>query len=593
MKNQLDKNGVKGEKMRMNNVKRMEYPRPQLVRNDWICLNGQWEFEMDQSVSGMARKLYNAEHLRDKINVPFCPESTLSGIGFTDFINCVWYRKEIEIPEEWKDEIVRLHFGAVDYCATIYINGQEAGIHKGGYDSFHVDIQEYLKKGEKNVITVCAEDDVRSGKQPAGKQSWKYASASCHYTRTTGIWQTVWLEKLPKNHIDKIFIYPDVDNTRVRISAHVVGNGKLNIKATYEGKLMGEASVKAVTGLADVTIDLAEEHLWEVGTGRLYDLEITFAEDKVTSYFGLRSVRMEGMKFLLNGKSVFQRLVLDQGFYPEGIYTAPTDAELVRDIEISMAAGFNGARLHEKAFEPRFLYHCDRLGYMVWGEHANWSFNTSDYQAFEAYIPEWTSLVERDFNHPSIITWCPMNETWDYKRQPQIDSLIEIIYELTKKLDPTRPCVDTSGHFHVKTDIFDLHDYDQNPETFRARYEPFENGGELDVDYNTKNNGYNRPQTYRGEPVCVSEYGGIKWDVDGGIVGWGYGNAPHSEEEFVERYAGLTKALLENSKIFGFCYTQLYDVEQEKNGLYTYSRKPKFDIEIFRKINTAKAAIED
>lgn len=579
--------------MSMKNNARIEYPRPQLVRNDWINLNGKWEFEMDQSVSGKERELNKAEHLSDYINVPFCPESELSGIGFKDFINCVWYRKEIALPEDWMNEIVRLHFGAVDYEATVYINGQEAGSHKGGYDAFYVDITEYLKAGEKNVITVCAEDNVRSGRQPAGKQSWKYASASCHYTRTTGIWQTVWMEKLPKNHIENIFIYPDVENTRVRISANVVGCGELTVKATYEGKPMGEATVKAVTGMADVIIDLAEAHLWGVGAGRLYDLELTFAEDKVTSYFGLRSVRMDGMKFLLNGKSVFQRLVLDQGFYPDGIYTAPTDEALVRDIEISMAAGFNGARLHEKAFEPRFLYHCDRLGYMVWGEHANWSFNTSDYQAFEAYIPEWTSLVERDFNHPSIVTWSPMNETWDYQGKPQIDSLVQIIYELTKKLDPTRPCVDASGNFHVKTDIFDLHDYDQNPETFRERYEPFKNGGELDVDSNTIGQGYNRPQTYRGEPVCISEYGGIKWDIDGGIVGWGYGNAPQSEEEFIERYRGLTNAILEHPNMFGFCYTQLYDVEQEKNGLYTYGRVPKFDIEIFRKINTQKAAIED
>lgn len=583
----------------MNIVARNEYPRPQFVRDEWMNLNGEWEFEIDHSASGKARGLYESDRLNGTIQVPFCPESRLSGVEFKDFMNCVWYRKEIELSENWvqgilQGEKIQIHFGAVDYLATVYVNGKEAGIHKGGYSSFSMDITSYLDIDGKNVITVCAEDDVRSGKQPAGKQSWKFASSGCHYTRVTGIWQTVWLEKLPKNHISSIRIYPDVENTRVRITAKVVGSGTLNVKATYEGRAMGKANVRAVEGIVDVIVDLKEEHLWEPGIGRLYDLELTFAEDQVMSYFGLRSVRMDGMKFLLNGKSVFQRLVLDQGYYPDGLYTAPTEEAMRKDIEIALAAGFNGARLHGKVFEERFLYHCDRMGYMVWGEHANWGLDISDYQAFEAYIPEWSEIVERDFNHPSIVTWCPMNETWDYQGRQQVNSLVEVVYKLTKQLDPTRPCVDASGNFHVKTDIFDLHDYDQELETFCARYEHFAKGGMLDVDSNiTKNSHKAGRQVYGGEPVCISEYGGIKWDVDGGIKSWGYGNAPKTEEEFMKRYRGLTNALLQNEKMFGFCYTQLYDVEQEKNGLYTYNRVPKFDIEIFKKINMAKAAIED
>ena len=584
----------------MNNTTlRPEYPRPQFVRNSWININGEWEFEIDHSNSGKERKLYETEHLNGKILVPFCPESELSGVGYKDFMDCVWYRKEVEFPEEWmqdvlqKEERIIIHFGAVDYCATVYVNGIEVGMHKGGYSSFAMDITSCLNAKGKNVIMVCAQDDVRSGKQPGGKQSTRYSSSGCHYTRTTGIWQTVWVEKLPKNHIESIRVYPDVTNTRVKINAKVIGKGKLTVKATYEGKLMGEAEIHAETGSVDVIIDLKEEHLWEVGAGRLYDLQLNFGEDEVTSYFGLRSVRMDGMKFLLNGKSVFQRLVLDQGFYPDGIYTAPSEEALIRDIKISMDAGFNGARLHEKIFEERFLYHCDRLGYMVWGEHANWGLDTSDYQAFEAYIPEWTEAVERDFNHPAIVGWCPLNETWDFNGKRQVDSFVEIIYMLTKRLDPTRPCIDTSGNYHVKTDIFDLHDYDQNPETFRTRYDKFVTEGVLDVDNNVTGFGGANRHFYKGEPVFISEYGGIKWDADGGIESWGYGDAPKTPEEFIERYNGLTNALLNNEKMFGFCYTQLYDVEQEKNGLYTYHRIPKFDMNIFKAINTQKAAIED
>jgi len=582
---------------------RAEYPRPQFVRKDWLNLNGEWEFEIDNSISGEARGLNKSSCLKDKIVVPFCPESRLSGIGNTDFMNCVWYRKEVELSEEWlqgvqgNGERIVLHFGAVDYKTTVYVNGSVVGTHIGGYSSFSLDITEYIDVAGKNVITVCAVDDVRSKKQPAGKQSAKYESYGCFYTRTTGIWQTVWLEKLPKNHIASMKIYPDVENTSVRISAMVVGSGTLKVKASYAGKPMGEASVKTLGGLTDVILPLTEKHLWEVGEGRLYDLELEFEGDYVSSYFGLRSVKMDGMRFLLNGKSVFQRLVLDQGFYPDGIYTAPTEEALIKDIEISMAAGFNGARLHGKAFEPRFLYHCDRLGYMVWGEHANWGMDTSDYGAFERFIPEWIEIVERDFNHPSIVTWCPFNETWNEwneEGKKQIDALIEAAYQVTKLMDQTRPCVDSSGSYHVKTDIFDLHDYDQNPETFKQRYDQFVTDDYLDVDYNIlANDKIPGRQVYRGEPVCISEYGGIKWDVDGGIEGWGYGNAPKSEGEFIERYRQLTNVLLQNEKLFGFCYTQLYDVEQEKNGLYTYERVPKFDMEIFRKINMVKAAIED
>lgn len=584
-------------------MNRAEYPRPQFQRNDWLNLNGEWEFEIDYSVSGRARKLYEASRLKDKILVPFCPESKLSGVGITDFMNCVWYRKKLELPDKWiqgvreKEERIVIHFGAVDYKAIVYVNGQEVGTHIGGYSSFAMDITEYIDVVGENIITVCAKDDVRSGKQPAGKQSAKHESFGCFYTRTTGIWQTVWLEKLPKNHIASVKLYPDVENTSVRISTMIVGYGTLKIKAFYDGKLVGDTCVKTMGGLTDVILPLKEKHLWEVGKGRLYDLQFEFAEDHVSSYFGLRNVKMEGMKFLLNGKSVFQRFVLDQGFYPDGIYTAPTEEALIKDIEISLAAGFNGARLHEKAFEPRFLYHCDRLGYMVWGEHANWGMDTSDYEAFEKFIPEWVEIVERDFNHPSIVTWCPFNETWnEWNRdgRKQLDSLIEATYQVTKLLDQTRPCVDSSGSYHVKTDIFDLHDYDQNPENFKERYDQFVTKDYLDVDYNIlANDKIPGRQVYRGEPVCISEYGGIKWDIDGGIEGWGYGNGPKSEDEFIERYRKLTNALLQNEKMFGFCYTQLYDVEQEKNGLYTYERVPKFDMKVFREINTAKAAIED
>lgn len=303
----------------------------------------------------------------------------------------------------------------------------------------------------------------------------------------------------------------------------------------------------------------------------------------------MRSVRLDGMKFMLNDKSVFQRLVLDQGFYPDGIYTAKTDDDLKRDIDLSMKLGFNGARLHEKIFEKRFLYHCDKAGYMVWGEHANWGMDYTDTVAAENFISEWIEAVERDFNHPSIIGWCPFNETWGYVEISLKNRLLEDVYKLTKQLDPTRLCIDTSGNYHTVTDIFDVHDYEGDVEKFRENYSKI-NEGIVNDQVEKSDNG--TTQKYNGEPVFISEYGGIKWSKDD-TNAWGYGSAPKTEEEFMERYKGLTEAILDNPYINGFCYTQLYDVEQEQNGLYTYSRGEKFDSEAIRAINTKKAAIED
>ena len=375
-------------------------------------------------------------------------------------------------------------------------------------------------------------------------------------------------------------------NGIIAISAVVEGEGEFTASASYEGKAMGSFS-KAAKSTITGEIKLDEIHLWEVGCGRLYDLELTFGDDKVKSYFGLRNVKLDDYKFLINGKSVFQRLVLDQGFYPDGIYTAPAEEDLVNDIKLSLAVGFNGARLHQKVFEKRFLYHCDKLGYIVWGEYGNWGLDWSNPFSLAAMLPEWCECVERDFNHPSIIGWCPFNETWDIDGRKQYDHVISTIYKVTKHMDETRPCIDTSGNFHTITDIYDVHDYEQDYNVFKENYDKLMTEGTLYERFSDR-------QMYSGKGCAwVSEYGGLQWSRGDRGDAWGYGNAPKTEEELIERYAGLTNALLDNYRMFGFCYTQLYDIEQEQNGLYYYDRTPKFDPEIFRKINSRKAAIED
>lgn len=572
------------------NIPRPEHPNPQWERKNWRNLNGEWEFEFDFGRSAREKELYKQGALSKKITVPFCPESTLSGIGYTDFIPSVCYRKVITISEEELSGNVFICFGAVDFHSYVYINGQLAGEHIGGYASFKVDITPYVTLGE-NTVFVIAEDDVRSGHQPAGKQSAKYHSHECFYTRTTGIWQTVWLEFTPEAYIRSCKYYPDITNGILTVTGEVSGCDKLEISSFYEGKPTGSTKLSVNNGFFSVQIILSEINLWEIGHGRLYDLELKFGDDIVKSYFGMREVTLDGMKFMLNHKPVFQRLVLDQGFYPDGIYTAKDDNTLKNDILLSKAFGFHGARLHQKVFEKRFLYHCDKEGYIVWGEHGNWGMNYTDMVAQGNFICEWAEIIERDFNSPALIGWCPVNETWGYHEKDTKSRFIESVYKITKLYDKTRPCIDVSGNYHIdKKEIHDVHDYEQNPEKFLEYYSHI---GEGIVDDQIRR-AEKDVQPYFGEPVFVSEYGGIKW-APREETGWGYGDAPKTEKEFTERYCGLADSLISNPYIMGLCYTQLYDVEQEQNGLYYYDRTPKFDAETIEKLResmTKKAEIE-
>lgn len=576
------------------NIPRSEYPRPQLVREGYIPLNGTWQFQIDNGRSGIARELYKKDKtLSDSILVPFCPESSLSGVGNKDFMLGVWYKRKVNLSEGEKGSRVVIHFGAADYKTILFVNEQKAGEHKGGYSSFEFDITKYLTVGE-NDISVYVEDDTRDPLIPRGKQSEEYYSHNCDYTRTTGIWQSVWLELTPEKYIKAVNYLCDIDAPSVTMLIGANKSGDAEIKVTYEGRPVGSASVNLRAGETAVTIPLSERHLWELGAGRLYDVEITFGEDKIKSYFGLREISMEGMKFLLNKKSVFQRLVLDQGFYPDGIYTAPNEEALINDIKLSMALGFNGARLHEKVFEERFLYHCDRLGYMVWGEYPNWGLDHTRPDSIFGILPEWLECVERDRAHPSIVGWCPMNETWNVEGRRQVDDVIRLVYKATKAADHTRPVIDTSGNFHVETDIYDYHDYYQDPEEFEKHFPKDKDGYDFYDHVNTWETIWGNPvnrQNYGGEPMFISEYGGIRWSED--KAGWGYGEGPKTEEEFLSRLKGLTDVILDNPNIMGLCYTQLYDVEQEQNGLLTYERRAKFPPEVIAKIFSRKAAIED
>ena len=573
-------------------------PNPQFMRMEWQSLNGPWQFGFEKAKPGFRFSLDAQKAIGRRkeaayplqIRVPFCVESKCSGIGYTGFVNEVWYLKTAQIHAEGRR--VFLHIGAADYLTTVLVNGKEAGRHKGGYTSFCFEITDLVQDGENELFILC-EDNVRDPLVMRGKQSERKESHGCDYTRTTGIWQSVWLEYTPKSYIRSFRLFPDAANGLLTVQAQLCGSAPFSCKATYDGRPVGAAALDTADGYCTVQLKLTEKHLWEAGHGRLYDLTLQFGDDVVYSYFGLRDVGLDGMKFRLNGKSVFQRLVLDQGFYRDGIYTSPNDDALRRDIELSMDLGFNGARLHQKVFDPRFLYHCDNLGYLVWGEYPNWGLDYSNPKSVAVFLQEWGESVSRDWNHPAIIGWCPFNETWNYHGRQQYDPLLSSVYHYTKAVDPTRPCIDTSGNFHVVTDIYDVHDYCGDPAVFKARYDKLATDGEL---YDAVLEGNPGRQKYTGGPVFMSEYGGIKWAGDPSIQSWGYGEDVQTPADFAARYCGLTDALVQNEKICGFCYTQLYDIEQEQNGLYTYDRQKKFsdeNYELIRASNAAKAAIED
>jgi hypothetical protein len=556
-----------------------------MERSQWLNLNGAWEFA--ETDDGEASFL--GEEMPDRITVPFCRESKLSGLERKGFVKYVWYRREFEVPEDWEGKRVRFHVGACDWETTVWINGARVGFHRGSSDPFDFDITPLLKEGT-NAVTLKVYDDVRTGLQPGGKQSQREESHGIYYTRTTGIWQTVWLEAVGDTFVESLSILPDPDNSKVTVETTLDGKWKdhrIEIAAFAEGAEVGTAKGDAAWGATRIDVPLTEKRLWSPKDPFLYDLKVKVLKgvtvvDEVESYFGLRKMEIQGRAILLNGEPVFQRLVLDQGFYPDGIWTAPTDAALEGDIRLSMEAGFNGARLHQKVFEPRFLYHADRLGYMVWGEFPNFGMNFNETAIDEPVIREWTNLVKRDRNHPCVVGWCPFNET-----PPESARLQNIILDLTQRLDPTRPVIDTSGwtHTHSDPDLSDAHDYDQNPDSYRQRwFDQFSNLLGLPARYGIVSG----PAS--GRPFFVSEFGGIGWNIK---EGWGYGATPESLEDWYERFQGLVDANLDNPNFFGYCYTQLTDIEQEQNGIFNYNREAKFDNQKLHAIQTRKAAYEE
>ena len=583
-------------------IPRAEYPRPQFERNAWINLNGEWTYSFDFGGSGLEREWFKSTGFDQKIIVPFCPESKLSGVEYKDFINHMWYHRTISIPQDWANKQILLNFGAVYYKSEIYIDGVFAARHFGGTSSFQVDITPYVKAGQTHNLVVYVESDVRSTHQPSGKQNLQFASYACNYTRTTGIWQTVWMEAVHPEGLQSVQMIPDIDQQQLIIRPRFYKElgGKLEVTLKDNGKVVSKETV-AANSLSTVILPVKKMKTWSPENPFLYDVELRVIDkagnvvDEVKSYAGMRKVHIEGKKIYLNNQPYYQRLVLDQGFYPDGIWTTPSDEALKKDIQLSMEAGFNGARLHQKVFEERFYYWADKLGYLTWGEASSWGMDCNDIETARNFITEWTEIVERDRNHPSILIWTPTNEEF-WPDRVQYPRLMQDLYKLTKAIDPTRPFHGTSGGSHIATDIWTVHNYEQDPAKLK---ELLYNDGKLmeapkwEIQLMPKNIGFNGlkytdqytfPQYKHDMPYLIDEFGGIKWNPSQQMesaqnTSWGYGEPPHSLEEFYARLEGLVNTVLSLSDhVWGYCYTQLTDVEQEQNGIYYYDRSPKFDM---------------
>ncbi|MDR2040240.1 MAG: beta-glucuronidase [Bacteroidales bacterium] len=586
------------------NMPRPEYPRPQFERKDWANLNGEWTYTFDFVGSGLEKGYPSASKFDGKIIVPFAPESKLSGVGYTDFINHIWYQRNISIPAGWKGKNIQLNFGAVYFNSEIYIDGKFAARHFGGTSSFSVDITKLVEPGKTHNLVVYASSDVRSTKQSAGKQCLQYASHACNYTRTTGIWQTVWMEAVHPNALRSAQIITDIDQKQVVIQPQFYRESRNDFKVTLKdnGKVVATKTVKASNNNI-VVLNVKNVKTWSPESPFLYDLVYQTLDEKgnildeVNAYTGMRKIHIEGNKIYLNNQPYYQRLVLDQGFYPDGIWTAPSDAALKKDIELSMETGFNGARLHQKVFEERFYYWADKLGYLTWGEASSWGMDVNDIEVARNFILEWSEIVLRDRNHPSLLIWTPMNEQF-WPDKVQYPRLSEDLYNITKNLDPTRPVHVVSGGTHIKTDIWTIHDYEQDPEKLKNKIYNngvFANGPNWTQKTPAMNIGFNGLRdnanyafpVYDGTiPYLIDEFGGIKWVKDqekqmenSQTQSWGYGRPPASLEEFYTRLEGQVDVVLSLSEhVWGYCYTQLTDVEQEQNGIYFYDRSTKFDM---------------
>ncbi len=588
------------------------HPRPQMRRERWFDLGGEWGFAFDDDDRGLGERWFErAEAFDRRILVPYPPESKMSGLEATGFHPVVWYRREFTLDEGFGNAALMLHFGAVDYSASVWVNGRLAVEHSGGHTPFSADIAPLLTDAGPQVIVVRAEDRPGDLHQPRGKQYWREQPGYIWYHRTTGIWQPVWLEPRPRVAICELRWTPDIDTagmqlilrlnrsapTGWRVRVRLIGDQPARTLIDDVCSIEGDELRRDLHINSNTAAMRRRQLLWAPEHPNLIDAEITLVDehgevvDHVCSYLGLRRIELQAGRFILNGIPTFLRLVLAQNYWPESLLAAPSAQALRREVELVKELGFNGLRIHQKIEDPRFLYWCDRLGVLVWAEAAN-AYVYSD-RAAEMLTREWIEAVRRDYNHPSIVTWVPLNESWgvpDLDRSLQQRDFVRALYYLTKAVDPTRPVIANDGWQHAVGDIFGVHDYAPSGDLLHERY--------ADRAAITRTfrevRPHHRPLTTENrevgqEPIVISEFGGLTMRPQDDDEWFGYGQFD-DPEGLLAKYEELVLALLASSALAGFCYTQLTDTEQETNGLLTAAREPKFDLARVRAINAHPSA---
>jgi beta-galactosidase/beta-glucuronidase len=585
------------------------YPRPQLVRENWVDLGGEWGLRFDDESVGLGERWYTAEGLArfDRtITVPFPPESSASGVGETGFHPVVWYERDISLAQVTSAEAIRsgervlLHFGAVDYRSSVWLNGTLLGHHEGGHTPFSFDITDALstERGDIQSLVVRAEDDPLDVAQPRGKQDWQVDPHVIWYHRTTGIWQTVWLEAVPAVSIAHLAWAPNVPagsvQLEVELSRRPLPGATLTVALRFDGEVLAEQRVRLDGHRIAVTIPIPrqingqhyEELLWSDRKPRLIDATVSVSDDTVHSYFGLRSVAVEGGRFLLNDRPVFLRSVLNQGYWPESHLAAPSADALRAEVQLIKDLGFNSARMHQKIEDPRFLYWADRLGLLLWEEMPSaYEFSTT---AARRVAAEWSDVIRRDSSHPSIVTWVPLNESWGVQHiahEPRVREFARSLFHLTKSLDGSRPVVSNDGWEHLDSDIWSIHDYEESGEIMSARYADAASVSKLFTGIGPAGRRLRlSDEADRGQPVMLTEFGGIKFAPSTHFGDeWGYSSA-NSAGDFADRLGALLGAVHSSEVLAGYCYTQLTDTGQETNGVLTAWREPKLPIEQIRQI---------
>jgi beta-galactosidase/beta-glucuronidase len=584
------------------------HPRPQLTRKDWMSLDGAWEFTYDDADRGLDERWQDrAEVYTRTIQVPFPPESAASGIRDPAFHSIVWYRRTFQVPEAYASRRLLLHCGAVDYRAHVWLNGQLVATHEGGQTPFFADITTALSAKQDQVVVIRAEDVPADLAQPRGKQDWQEQPHGIWYQRTTGIWQPVWLEPVAPVHIHQLRWTPDLDRGTLGIFLRLQNPNSLAVRIRLQLSLHDMPIVDDIYQVQgtelerQIAIDRAgmmnrDELLWSPAHPNLMDATLSLMigddiVDHVQSYVGLRSVGVENGRFQLNGFPYFLRFVLQQGYWPQSHLAAPGDEALRREVELVKEFGFNGVRIHQKVEDPRFLYWCDRLGLLVWGEMSNaYIFSTT---AVERLVREWMDVLARDYSHPCIVGWAPINESWGVPNVAHDQAqrhYVQALYHLTKALDPTRPTIGNDGWEHIISDIYSVHDYSFEGDTLRERYGSIEaigrTLGEVQPAYRSVAlPGYQRTD----EPIMLTEFGGISYRPRPDAPWYGYGTV-EDRDALLAKYRELVEALLDSPALAGFCYTQLTDTEQESNGLLTASREPKLDPAAVRAITQRTSA---